>query len=123
VHKETFYSFVLMDVKKKDFSNLKNLFIEGFVTQLKKDQLFSSVIEKKIPSISDEPFVLSTTDSDRSTIGYINDCIYRLTVYQTSPEYTIEDLYVYIDEYYNNNYITVKKYQKPIDLMRQSLFI
>lgn len=66
-------------------------------------------------------FVVSTTDGDKSAIGFLNDCIYRLTWpgYFEGP--SIHSLIHYVENYYNENPLGKKKYQTPKELMRQRL--
>jgi hypothetical protein len=78
VHKETFYSFVIFDILKKHLNNFKKVFIDNLLNQLDKDQLLTKEIQNFL--LDDfENLELSTTNGDKSTIGFMNDCITRLT--------------------------------------------
>jgi hypothetical protein len=82
VHKETFYSFVIFDILKKHLNNFKKVFIDNLLNQLDKDQLLTKEIQNFL--LDDfENLELSTTDGDKSTIGFMNDCITRLTYLET----------------------------------------
>jgi hypothetical protein len=116
VHKETFYSFVLFDILKKDLTNFKELFINGFLNQLNTDHLLTNELKDFI--LKDlETFELSVTDGDASTIGFLNDCIKRLTWERNGLPPTIEQAKKYTQNYYNRNPIGVKKFIKAIALM------
>jgi hypothetical protein len=117
VHKETFYSFVVFDILKKDLKDFKNLFETELIKQLKTDSIYSTdlhqILLKNTGSIE-----ISTTDDDKSTIGYMNDCITRLTwPYGEFPP-TISDSKNYVENNDNQNLIGVRKYRSPIDLLK-----
>ena len=120
VHKETFYSFVVFDVLKKHLVDLKKLFIAHFLEQLSCDKLLSD--EWRIRIIRDlQNWELSTTDGDQSTIGYMNDCVARLTWPRHGRPPTLEETMVYVKNYYNENPLLSKKGITPKELMAETL--
>jgi hypothetical protein len=119
VHKETFYSFVIFDVLKKELSDFKRIFTDNFLKQLANDNLLSDSLRNLI--IKDfQNFELSTTDGDKSTIGYLNDCIARLTWERDGRSPTIEETKIYVESYYNKNPLLSRK-ATPNELMAERL--
>ena len=120
VHKETFYSFVIFDFLKGQLPDFKQLFIDNLLRQLEKDKLLSKKFEKYL--IEDfQNFELSTTDGDKSTIGYLNDCIIRLTWEREGRSPTIEEAKNYVEKYYNHNPLLSRKAITPIELMSERI--
>lgn len=121
VHKETFYSFVLFDILKKDLKNLKQLFLDAFLKQLAIDGLHSVAIEQTI--IQDfYTFDISTTDGDKSTIGYLSDCIARVSIDREGNPETIAAASNYVQSrYYNENLISAKNFARARELMAEKL--
>ena len=111
VHKETLYSFVLFNVLKKELTNFKKVFTDNLLLQLRYDRLLDSTVEKCILKEL-ENMELSTTDGDKSTIGYINDCIARLTFIVDGQSPTIERTKHYVHNYYNENFLMNKTHNK-----------
>ena len=122
VHKETLYSFVLFDVLKKDLANFKQVFTENFLLQLGHDGLLNASVEKCIMQelVSVE---LSTTDGDKSTIGFINDCIGRLLFEVDGQAPTIEHTKHYVYNYYNENFMMNKIHFKTTPKSNMELFL
>ncbi len=120
VHKETFYSFVIFDVLKKQLLDFKQIFIDSFINQLTHDNLLSNELKQSIAK-DFENLEFSTTDGDKSTIGYLNDCIARLTWERNGRPPTIEETKVYVENYYNENPLISKKGIRPNELMREKL--
>ncbi len=78
LHKETVYSFVLFDVLKKDLKDFKEVFINHFLQQLHDDYGISEEVKESVRSeLAD--MEISATDGDKSAIGFLNDCVMRLT--------------------------------------------
>ena len=120
VHKETFYSFVLFDILKNDLKDFKQIFMSHFLEQLQDDKLLTNELKDLI--VKDfETFEISTTDGDTSTIGYLNDCITRLTWEREGRPPTIEESKFYVKNGYNENRIGVRKYSKANEFMRERL--
>lgn len=121
VHKETFYSFVLFDVLKKDLKNLKQLFVDAFLEQLQTDNLLTNDLKQLI--LQDfETVDISTTDGDKSTIGYLSDCIERVSCDREGEPETIEQAKAYVkSKYYNENLIGSRNYVTAKTLMIERL--
>ncbi len=120
VHKETLYSFVLFDVLKSDLKEFKELFLRKFLEQLQFDNLLSPELAVKITN-DFNTFELSTTDGDRSTIGYLSDCIARLTWQQYDEPPTIAQRKVYVRKYYNETPLLPKGGVSSKELMADLL--
>ena len=120
VHKETFYSVVLFDVLKGDLGNFDQMFLDNYLEQLKNDGLLTDAIQRK--ALKEFPkWNISVTDDDKSAIGYINDCIKRLTWPFGGDTPTITGTKEYVKKYYNENLIGSRGYVSPIELMRSKL--
>lgn len=120
VHKETFYSFVIFDVLKKDLSDFQQIFTGNFIKQLENDHLLSDGLKNFITN-DFQNFELSTTDGDKSTIGFLNDCVSRLTWNGSGGTATIEATRKYVQNYYNDIPVLSKKIKSPKEAMAESL--
>jgi hypothetical protein len=120
VHKETFYSFVIFDILKKQLKDFKQLFTDNFIKQLEHDKLLSGDLAHSITK-DFENLEFSTTDGDKSTIGYLNDCITRLTWERDGRPPTIDETKIYVANYYNENLLMSRKGIRPKELMREKL--
>ena len=120
IHKETFYSFVLFDVLKKDLVDFKSVFIKHLLQQLQDD---FNIPEKTKEAVMLEfgDIELSTTDGDKSAIGLMNDCVSRLTWPRQFDVATIPEIKEYVRRYYNEN--PTKTYNTPKQLMAEKLKI
>lgn len=120
VHKETFYSFVIFDILKKDLLNFRQLFTDNFLKQLQNDQILSDSAKRLI--LNDyEDFELSTTDGDKSTIGFLNDCVARLTWERGGRQPTIDETKTYVENHYNDTPIVSRQGISPIQLMTEKI--
>lgn len=120
VHKETFYSFVIFNVTKKQLANIKQMLIDSFICQLYSDKIITNKTENLI-RLKFQDIDISTTDGDKSTIGFMNDCIARLTWEINGQKPSISQVKKYVDNYYNNNPILSQKRNTPILLMTEKL--
>ncbi len=120
VHKETLYSFVLFDFLKKDLLNVRKVFIENFIEQLKQDHLYNADVGISVRKEFEE-FDLSTTDGDRSTIGFINDCIMRILWPDADGNISVEKAKYYVQNNYNKNPLGSRNYSSAIKLMKEKL--
>jgi len=78
-NKGTLYSFVRLDIFKKDLQDLAAFFVNSLFKQLKADGLFQSkIFYEWLDSFSDLQF--RRTDNDKAVIGSMNDIIYQLKV-------------------------------------------
>ena len=120
VHKETFYSFVIFNVTKKQLTNIKQMFIDSFIDQLYSDKIITNKTENLI-RLKFQSIDISTTDGDKSTIGFMNDCIARLTWEINGQKPSISQVKKYADNFYNDVPILTQKGNTPINLMTEKL--
>ena len=118
LHKETLYSFVLFDVLKKDLKNFKEVFTENLLKQLDNDFRISDEVKEVVKKDLGE-IELSTTDGDKIAIGYLNDCIQRLTWPRDFPVATIPEIRRYVQFYFNEN--PTKTRTTPKKMMAEKL--
>ena len=94
----------------------KSLFFEGSINDNILDKTSIELIQRKFTHIE-----LSTTDGDKSTIGFINDCVSRLTWEFDNQKPTINKVRKYVENHYNNNPIQSKNWKTPIVLMKEKM--
>jgi hypothetical protein len=119
-NKATLYSFIRLNVLKKDLLDLNNFFTSSLLTQLKADALYNDAelnsLEGSFTSIS-----FSRTDNDKPVIGSINDLIYQLKV---AIDYNIKGLAnptnTSAGSYLNNLIMGYINYETPIDRFRRT---
>ena len=111
---------MFFDILKSQLKNFKELFLDKFLEQLQFDKLLSPELEAKIRNDFNS-FELSTTDDDRSTIGFLNDCIARLKWQQNDEPPTIAEVRTYVRNYYNNTPLLSRNAATPKELMADRL--
>ncbi len=78
---DTYFSFVVYDVKKLDIKNLNQLFLTGFIKELKKLSLINTEQEAQIKSRFLEVF-LHKSINNRKVIGNMNNLIQIIDFYK-----------------------------------------
>ncbi len=116
VHKETLYSFVLLNILKKDLSDFGNVFLNGFIQQLEKDNILTELLKERIVAEYAD-LQISTTDGDKSTIGFMNDCISRFRWNRNSTIPVMKQVQKHINSFYNKNPLGTRNYKTGIELM------
>jgi len=115
-NKATLYSFIRLDLLKKDFSNLADLFSHSLLQQLIADNLYDSSDFWK-PFFSDLSFC--TTDNDKKVIGSMNDLIFQLKV---AIDHNSKGLGKPTDtnaaSYLNTTIMGLIKFNKPIESLQ-----
>jgi hypothetical protein len=81
INKSSLYSFVALDILKKDLGNFSEFFTQCFIRQLSVDHLLTEKF-RTLVNIEYENIMLMTSDNDKKVIGSMNDCIYRIKVYE-----------------------------------------
>ena len=119
IHKETLYSFVMFDVLKKELADFKEVFIKHLLQQLHDDFRISDEIKESIKRDL-ENIELSTTDGDKIAIGYLNDCVNRLTWPREFHIATIPEIKEYVQFHYNTIPI-LKRKSTPKRMMAEKL--
>ena len=112
--------FCHFQCRKKQLSDFRQIFKDHLLQQLQNDDLLSAKLEHVLINEFLD-FQLSTTDGDKSTIGYINDCISRLTWEVEGKPPTIEKMKHYVFHYYNANPLISKRWTTPKELMKEKL--
>lgn len=120
INKETLYSFVLLDVLKKDVKNINDLFVNNFIQQLYSDRILSKdkedIIRKQYKKLT-----FRLTDNDRKVIGAMNDCIYRIKYYATPNSDAFENVKEYIRLYLNEVPFSALKFRRPKEFMKDKI--
>lgn len=99
MNQETYFSFIVFNIKKADMKNLVQLFKIGFIQELKKCGLINDSDAVKLQSEISELF-LHTSINNRKIIGNMNNLIMIVK----DMKYFIEDNAT-TEEYYNTNTI------------------
>jgi hypothetical protein len=117
-NKATLYSFVRLDILKKDLNDLPNFFISSLFDQLKIDGLYNDK-EENFWLDNFSKIVFSTTDNDKKVIGSMNDMIYQLKIailYKTSGLENPSNIKA--GNYVNDIPMGLIQYKNPLDKMR-----
>lgn len=107
----------MLDVLKKDLKHFNQVFLDAFLKQLQADGLLNKALEKHLREEYKE-IQLSTTDGDKSTIGFMNDCIFRLKWDSNHGLSLLEQAKRYLSKYYNEYPLAAKKYNNAKTEMR-----
>jgi uncharacterized protein DUF6933 len=114
-NKLTLYSFVKLDIFKKDLIELQVYFLISVIRQLITDGFADTEVFYSWRS-SFADLNIQRTDNDKRVIGTMNDIIYQL---RTAIEYQVPSLRVLTDltasSYLNNNIYGALKYKSPIE--------
>ncbi len=75
-HKSTLYSFVRLNVVKKDFTGLHTFFVTSLLNQMRADKLYNG--NKNVHQINLLKVEFCRTDNDKKVIGSMNDFMYQI---------------------------------------------
>jgi len=120
IHKQTLYSFVMLDILKKNLADFNMVFVENYIMQLQADSILPSTYENQIRERY-KNIMLLPTDNDRKVIGSINDCVFRIKYYGTHRVETLRDANQYIGQHLNETPMGAVGYKHPKDLMREKI--
>lgn len=120
VHKPTLYCFLALEILKKDLADFSKLFKQHFTDQLFADQLINPQTKTLLDSAY-ESIVLQPTDNDKRIIGSMNDCIFRITIYNDRKEDTIPGSQTYIGHELNRTPMGAIGYKYPVEKMKEYL--
>jgi len=116
-NKQTLYSFVRLDILKKDLNDLNQFFLSSLLDQFKTDGLYNDKEENYwLDNFS--KIVFTTTDNDKKVIGSMNDMIYQLKVailYKTSGLENPSNIKA--GKYVNDIPMGLIQYKTPLDKM------
>lgn len=119
VNKQTLFSFIIMDVVKKDLHNLSLLFTEMLIKQLDRENILTSNFESYLREF-DQIANICTTDNDRKIMGSLNDFVYHTKAcYEDNKN--VEKARNYALLYINEMPSKVLKYRTPREAMREHI--
>jgi hypothetical protein len=117
-NKETLYSFVRLNIVKKDLVDLNAFFISSLFNQLKSDGLYNKK-EEDFWLDNFKKLTFYRTDNDKKIIGSMNDFIYQLKV---GIEHKVGLLRNPTDigagHYVNDIPMGLLKFRNPLDMFR-----
>ena len=117
MHKPTLYSFLTLDITKKDLADFPKFFRQHFTDQLLADQLITErtkvMLEQDYGSI-----FLKPTDNDKKVIGSMNDCIFRVRYYDGRDVDGISLSATHIAHYFNKTPMGAIDYAHPVERMK-----
>ena len=117
MHKPTIYSFVALDIVKKDIIGFNRFFIQHLTDQLFANQLMSEKTKPFLDYIS-ENIILKPTDNDKRVIGSMNDCIYRIRFYsQRDDPQSLNP--TFIGHQLNDTPMGAIDHAYPVDMMKK----
>jgi len=120
MNKSSLYSVVILDILKKDLDDISTFFIENLIRQLKTDNLLTEKYESFIAK-SYKIITLKTTDNDKRIIGSINDCVYRIGIYEEIIG-GVQNLSAdALGFRLNFTPLGALKYKFPVDIMKKSI--
>ena len=117
VNKQTLYSFIIIDVLKKDLKNLSLYFTDMLINQLDRENILTPEFENYLREY-DQIANICTTDNDRKTMGSLNDFIYH-TKACYEDEKNVEKAKNYALKYLNEMPSKVLKYKTPREVMKE----
>ncbi len=119
-HKSTLYTFLALDIVKKDLTDFPKFFRQHFTDQLLADQLIypqtQSLLDSAYESIS-----LLQTDNERKVIGSMNDCIFRIRLYGARKGDTLTLSPTFVGHQLNRTPMGAIDYDHPIEKMKEFL--
>jgi hypothetical protein len=120
MHKQTLYSFLVLDILKKDLADFPKFFRQHFTDQLLADQLITpqirTMLDTEYATISLQP-----TDNDKIIIGSLNDCIQRIRFYDNRKGDTLTLNPTYIGHQLNRTPMKPINYSYPVEKMEKFL--
>jgi hypothetical protein len=117
MNQETYFSFVVYDIKKPDIKNLNQLFITGFLFELNKLKLITAEQETPLKENFSGVFLHSSINN-RKVIGNMNSHIQVLDFYK----YEFEDMQDYFNtETLNKIPLGKKIYFYPLEVMQTKI--
>ncbi|AWA31127.1 hypothetical protein HYN48_14075 [Flavobacterium magnum] len=119
VNKKTLFSFIIMDVLKKDLNNLSILFTEMLIKQLEREFILTSKYENYLREY-DQIANICTTDNDRKIMGSLNDFVYHTKACYEDDK-NVEKARNYALRYINEMPSKVLKFKTPREAMKEHI--
>jgi hypothetical protein len=120
MNKLTLYSFIVLDFVKKDTQFFSKFFIEHYLQQLQSDNLLDSKYEEIIHKEYESIWLLPT-DNDKKIIGSLNDCVYRIGVYETDKGGIKNLNSSFLGRNLNSTPLGSLNYKFPVELMKENI--
>ena len=120
IDKNTLYLFLVLGFSVKDLPNIKKLFVQEFINQLKRDEIYSINAENYFNEIFSE-INFFRTDNDQKTLGTVRDAESMINHF-LSDEYDKNIAVLkYQVNYMNSVPLGGKKYKNAKQLMLTEL--
>jgi hypothetical protein len=120
MHKQTLYAFLVLNIVKKDLGDFPKFFRQHFTDQLFADQLSNSQTTTFLDTAY-EFITFFPTDNDKRIIGSINDCIFRIRIYDSRREGTQSLSPTYVGYQLNKTPMGAIDYADPYEKMKKFL--
>jgi len=120
IHKRTLYAFLILNISKKDLPNLDQLFLNGFIAQLKIDNLYNPVLDNYLKE-NYSCIKLFKTDNDQKTLGTLRDGTSHLKFYIENEHDKIKAVNRHQHQTINIIPIGSRKFKCGKDMMKKEL--
>ncbi|MCX6244631.1 MAG: hypothetical protein NTU98_07985 [Bacteroidetes bacterium] len=117
MHKSILYSFLALDIVKKDLADFTKFFRQHFTDQLLADQLINPQTQAMLDTVYDS-IILLPTDNDKRIIGSMNDCIQRVRFYEYREGDTLVMKPTYLGHQLNRTPMGTIEYAYPVEKMK-----
>ena len=117
IEKKTLYCVMIINIQKKNFPNIKEIFLREFTDQLVADRIICSemAMQKIVNDCSELLFY--ETNNDQKTLGTLRDNILHLKSYIEDKPDKIFAAKIFVRESINNILLGSRKYAKSRQLM------
>ncbi|CAA0240081.1 DUF6933 domain-containing protein [Tenacibaculum maritimum] len=119
MNQDTYFSFIIYNIKKPDIKHLNELFITGFIKELYKFQLITTTQETALKNRFTKVF-LHKSINNRKVIGNMNNLIQIIDYYK----YNYDDFQVFLSQdTFLNSYLLKKEehYFEAKDAMKDKI--
>ena len=117
IHKPTLYSFLILDILKKDLVKFDQLFFDSLVNQLILDNLYSPQLDEYLKE-NYSTIKLFKTDNDQSTLGTLRDVLRHLNSYLEDKSDKIIASKKFMEKGLNKIPIGTRKYYNATEIMK-----
>jgi hypothetical protein len=120
MHKPTLYSFLALDIVKKDLADFPSFFRQGLTDQLLADQLLSPQTKSYL-DLACASITLLQTDNDKRVLGSLNNHIQNIRFCDYREGDTLLMKSTYIAHQLNRTPMKPIGYRYPVEKMKQYL--
>lgn len=117
MNKSTLFSFLALDIIKRDLADFPSFFRQGFTDQLLADQLLSPQTKSYMDTICDS-ITLLPTDNDKKVLGSMNNHILTIRFYGAREGDTLLMKPTYIGHQLNRTPMKPIGYAYPVEKMK-----